>query len=110
LPCGCGNGAGYSIVDFDGADFTMTRGAWNTGAYPTAAGFSPDSRLVAASNRFEVSVFDVTTHVRVESAPHTGCAYDNVRRVRFSQGGRWVFTLLRCGFDGDSGQIEWISP
>ena len=52
----------------------------------------------------------MATHALTKTEPHARCAYDDIRRIAFSRGGKLIFTLMRCGFDHDTGQLEWTAP
>lgn len=105
LASGGGNGPGYTIYDFSPADFSVVHGEWNTGAYPSGAAFSLDSKLFAASNYDEFLVFDVDTHVELMRVPAASCSYGSISTVDFSRGGKLVFARQVCGFDDDTGRI-----
>ena len=49
-PCGSGNGAGYTIHDFDSTDLNNVFGEWDVGTYPKNAVFSPDGSVLFGTN------------------------------------------------------------
>ncbi|CAB1061134.1 hypothetical protein D1BOALGB6SA_5907 [Olavius sp. associated proteobacterium Delta 1] len=49
-PCGGGNGAGYSIYDYDSTDLNTVLGEWDVGTYPNNAAFSPDGTVLFGTN------------------------------------------------------------
>ena len=89
-PCGGGNGAGYTVYDFDTDDLTISFGAWDTDAYPQSAWFSADSQHVVLTNTFDVKVFNVTTHIE-EQTVVTGL--DSLQTVAISRGSRIVYVI-----------------
>jgi DNA-binding beta-propeller fold protein YncE len=105
FPCGGGNGNGYQIADFEAQDITASTGAWNTGAYPTSAAFSPDGAVLAASNGGDLDIFDVATHALSQQyGPFTGCGATNLLKVRISRGGRIAYGYASCG---SGGRLFW---
>ncbi len=98
---GGGNGGGYTIFDIFTTNINNTYGSFATGAYPTSAGFSPDSANIAATNGSDLQVFSVTTHAASKStwvgaAPGVTCCPTNIYdllKTRFSKGGGYVFGL-----------------
>jgi DNA-binding beta-propeller fold protein YncE len=107
--CGSGNGS-YDIWDFHPEDLE-SRGEWNTGAYPRAAAFSRDSTVVAATNGYMLQLFSATTHESLGEwmPPLSGCDYDELRAVALSPEADIFFAYANCGFDGDRGQLVWIT-
>jgi DNA-binding beta-propeller fold protein YncE len=69
LPCGGGNGPGYTIYDYDAADLNNVLGEWDVGVYPKAAAFSPDNRLLYGTNGSYYDQFlyvmDATTYQQI---------------------------------------------
>jgi hypothetical protein len=106
FPCGGGNGTGYSIYDWGTMDFTIA-GAWQTGAYPRAAAFSPDGSSLLASDGTRILVFDAVSHALTKSWTAASCPYGQVTAVGWSRGGRIVYAFTLCGFNRDSGRITW---
>ena len=103
--CGAGNGSGgYTIYDYSPSDLTSA-GAWDTGAYPISAAFSPDNQLVAAFG-MELRLYRVDTHAPVGAnvrLPH--CAYSDGKFARWMGDGSGVVILTLCGFDADTSKI-----
>jgi len=114
FPNGAGNGDGYTIFDYSPADLSVVAGEWDTGAYPRAADFSPDSKWLLASNGKELFVFNADTHTKVKTweLEFDGCGYDSLKKVRFSPGGSVVFAYADCGIDDDDGRVfaYWWNP
>lgn len=110
LPCGGGNGAGYTIFDFSSDDLDVTFGEWNIGAYPVAAVFSADGRELLANNGSELLLFDASTHAVIEtlSTSTSGCSYHDSERVAMSPSGRILYMVSNCGFERDSGLLTWF--
>jgi DNA-binding beta-propeller fold protein YncE len=52
LPCGGGNGPGYTIYDYDAADLNHVLGEWDVGYYPKSAVFSPGNHILYATNGY----------------------------------------------------------
>lgn len=101
--------SGGSIADFSPMNFSSIAGSWNLGAYPSASAFSPDGRLLVASDGVRVKVFDVETHALLDTYSPVGCSpYGNIIRVGFSRGGRIVFSLTECGFYRNYSIINWF--
>jgi hypothetical protein len=94
---GGGNGEGYSIYDFDPGDLTQVRGEWVTDAYPTSAGFAPDSTMLAASNVDSLILFDVSSHEELARYTPGTCWLDSFNDVSFEPGGELVFSRQNCG-------------
>ena len=91
----------YSIFDLSTSNINSSNGSWLTGAYPTSAGFSPDSANVATTNDSALQVFSVGTHSSSKTT-WTGASAGSVsnptniyelKRVCFSRGGAYVFGL-----------------
>lgn len=100
FPCGGGNGAGYTIADFSGADLTTTFGAWNTGPYPRSAAFDPASRVLAATDGHSLYIFDVATHAALQTFALDLAGCGEVTKVRISRGGRIALAYAQCGTAG----------
>lgn len=92
FPVGSGN-SGYVITDFDPSDITTTYGSWNTGAYPTSSDFSPNSQQVVTTNRSDVIIYNVGTHVVAKQWLGVSSAL-GLSRTRFSRGGGLVYGLI----------------
>ena len=107
---GAGNGAGYTIFDFDAADLTNVRGAWPIGAYPTGVSFDATSQRVVATNRTSFKVYDTGTFAELGSDTPLRCSYGSVNRVAFSRGGTVAFGQQLCGFDKDATFFHWFVP
>lgn len=105
---GGGNGAGYTIYDFDASDLTKTKGEWNTGAYPTSVDYSKDNKLVLATNGSQLMLFDRETHVEKAKFTIPSCNYSNVSNARFSGGDKMAVVKQDCGFDKDSTNIYYF--
>jgi hypothetical protein len=96
---GAGNLVIYALADFDATDMRVVRGHWRTGPYPSAAAFSPDNRLLAASDGTQVLVYTVDTHefgraIKLDD-PALGCARDIIR-LAWSRDGQIIHVLSRC--------------
>jgi DNA-binding beta-propeller fold protein YncE len=50
LPCGGGNGPGYTIYDYDATNLNNVLGEWDVGSYPKVAAFSPDNSILYGTN------------------------------------------------------------
>ena len=84
LPCGGGNGAGYTIYDFDPIDLENYFGEWDVGAYPMAAAFSPDSNLFYGTNG---SAYDNYLYIM------DAATYAQIRKLEYPNADRFaVFT------------------
>lgn len=84
LPCGGGNGSGYTIFDFDAGDLTHVFGEWDVGTYPKVAGFSPDSTLFYGTNG---SAYDQYLYVM------DALTYAQIRKIAFPNANSYaVFT------------------
>lgn len=105
VPSGAGNGTGYNIHDLDAVNLGQRFGEFDTGAYPRGADFRFDSRRVAATNGYDMQIFNVLTHALEVEIPMPQCDYASFLRMAYSPGGRNVFALYQCGFDGESGRI-----
>ena len=111
FPCGGGNGAGYTIYDFDSVNLQSIYGEWNTDAYPSSAAFSVDGAYLVATNGYDsIMIFDTSTHAMLHEWPisFSDCEYGDIHKVGISRGGRIVYGLSYCGFDGDSGKLFWF--
>jgi len=106
-PCGGGNGAGYSVFDFDSHDPTNVLGEWNTGAYPSGVAFAPSNLYVLLTDRSNLQLFNVTTYALVDSVPGAGCAYGDLRKLGVSSDGKLLYGIRICGFDKDSAILKW---
>ncbi|MDF1764257.1 MAG: hypothetical protein P1U57_12685 [Oleibacter sp.] len=102
MPCGGGNGAGYTIYDFSSHDPSVIFGEWNTGAYPSGAAFSPSNYYALLTNRFEVQLFSVDTHALVLKFDPASCSYGDTRRLAVSTDGKVLLALTSCSYN-DSG-------
>jgi DNA-binding beta-propeller fold protein YncE len=107
FPCGGGNAGGYVISDYDPQNFDTAAGAWDTGAYPRAAAFSPDSAQVLATNGTDVQLFDVATHKQLQSTTPTGTGCAELNRVAVSPGGRILYAVSLCSGATTSGRLFW---
>lgn len=88
--CGGGNGAGYTIFDIDATNINKKYGEWSTGAYPTSASFSKDSKYIIATNGFSIKLFSVRTHGLVSTIADKG--YERgFTKVGISNGGKIAF-------------------
>jgi hypothetical protein len=92
VPDGGGNGSGYNIWDYSATNITTSFGSWNTGAYPSSAGFSTDSLHVVTSNAADVMVFNVSNHALSKQWTSVFSGFPMVR-TRFSVGGNYVYVL-----------------
>ncbi len=93
---GGGNGAGYTIFDFDAADIGSHRGEWVTGAYPRAVAFDPDSTRLVAANYGQILVFDVASFAQLAAYSPSYCSLSSVYRMGVSRGGRIAFGRQQC--------------
>src|SRR5262249_183924 len=111
FPCGGGNGAGYTIIDFSSDNLNVTFGAWNTNAYPRAAAFTADGTRLVGRKGDDVMVFDSSTHALVEShsISFAACSYGMISRVAVSPAGGIVYAISKCGFNDDSGRLYWFA-
>lgn len=84
LPCGGGNGPGYTIYDFDAGNLDNVFGEWDVGTYPTGAAFSPDGSIFFGING---DFYD--NHLYVMDA----AMYHQIRKLPFANSGDYaVFT------------------
>jgi DNA-binding beta-propeller fold protein YncE len=74
LPCGGGNGPGYTIYDYDAADLNNVFGEWDVGIYPKTAAFSPDSRILFGTNG---DFYDEFLYVM------DAATYEQIRKLEF---------------------------
>jgi DNA-binding beta-propeller fold protein YncE len=74
LPCGGGNGPGYTIYDYDAADLNDVLGEWDVGAYPKAAAFNPDNSILYGTNG---SYYDQFLYVM------DAATYEQIRKLEF---------------------------
>ncbi len=107
FPCGGGNGPGYTIFDFSSSDLTVTFGAWNTGPYPSAAAFSPDSAVLVASLGSAVKRFDAGTHALLDSHGLPDCVPGMLSRVAVSPSGAILYAV--CSND-NAAHLYWFVP
>lgn len=92
FPVGSGN-SGYVITDFSPANINSTFGSWNTGAYPSSAGFNPSSQQVVTSNGTNMEVYNVSNHALAKAWPGVASLATKVH-TRFSKGGNYTFILM----------------
>jgi DNA-binding beta-propeller fold protein YncE len=83
-----------------GTIFAMLDGAWNTGPYPKAVAFSPDSTKLLANNDFTLMLFSVATHAPIHSVSVGNCIIE--ARVAVSHGGSLFYTAC-------PGQLVWFA-
>lgn len=107
--CGAGNGAGYSIWDYDPNDLTKHAGEWATGAYPSGAAFSPNGGYFGGTDRQQVQLYDATTHAKLTSYTPTLCSYGGLYRMSFSRGSKLLIAQSDCGFDDDSALFAYLA-
>ena len=73
LPCGGGNGPGYTLYDFDATDFETVFDEWDIGTYPKVAAFSPDGTILYGSNGSAYDnflyVMDAQTYEQIHKLP-----------------------------------------
>jgi DNA-binding beta-propeller fold protein YncE len=74
LPCGGGNGPGYTIYDYDAADLNNVLGEWDVGTYPKVAAFSPDNRILFGTNG---DFYDEFLYVM------DAATYEQIRKLEF---------------------------
>jgi len=103
-PCGAGNGAGYTVYDFDSHDPTNVLGEWNTGAYPSGVAFAPSNLYVLLTDRTNLQLFNVTTHALVDSVPGASCTYSDLRKLGVSSDGKLLYGITNCG---GSAILKW---
>jgi hypothetical protein len=84
----------YTIVDYPPANISGSNGSWNTGAYPSSAGFSPDSQHLVSTNGTNVFVFSTSNYTTTKTWSNVETGVANIYRTRFSQGGDYVFMLM----------------
>ena len=111
FPCGAGNGApSYTIFDYDPSDVTVSYGAWNTGPYPRAIAWTPDSQRVIASNGTALQLFDVATHTSITSytLDFSACNYSEIVGTGVSKGGKIGYGFSNCGSPATSGRLYWV--
>jgi hypothetical protein len=107
---GGGNGAGYTMFDFDASNLASVRGQWAVGAYPRGAAFDSTTDRVMASNYDSMLIFDVDTFQELKRYRPSYCSYGTLARVEFSRGDDIAFGRQVCGFDRDSTRFEWFVP
>lgn len=73
LPCGAGNGPGYTIYDFDAGNLDNVFGEWDVGTYPSGAAFSPDGSIFFGTNGRpsdnNLYVMDAAMHSQIRKLP-----------------------------------------
>ncbi|APR86878.1 hypothetical protein A7982_12227 [Minicystis rosea] len=106
--CGGGNGAGYTMFDFNPENLDANFGEWDTGAYPRSAAFEPNGKRLLASNGFQLFVFDAATYATIFEDKPTICTYGSLDRVAVSPGGHIFYAITKCGFDADTGNLHWF--
>jgi DNA-binding beta-propeller fold protein YncE len=74
LPCGGGNGPGYTVYDYDAADLNNVLGEWDVGTYPKLAAFSPDNSILYGTNG---SYYDQYLYVM------DAVTYQQIRKLEF---------------------------
>jgi uncharacterized repeat protein (TIGR02543 family) len=109
LPCGGGNGPGYSVYDFYSHDPNTILGEWQTGAYPTAASFSPSSNYVLLTNRYDLQLFSTETHQLIFDTEVSFCNYGDVTQLAISTDSKLLFALSSCGFNNDTAKLQWVA-
>ena len=109
LPCGAGNGAGYSVYDFYSHDPSTVLGEWQTGAYPTAASFSPSSKYVFLTNRDKLQLFSTDTHQLTFETNVNSCSYDDIEQLAVSTDSKLLLALSSCGFNNETSRIQWVA-
>lgn len=109
LPCGGGNGPGYSIYDFYSHDPSIVFGEWATGAYPNGATFSPSGKFMLATNTRDLQLFDVATHQLVLSTPGDNCTYSTTKMPAVSTDGKLLMAITQCGFRDETAVITWYA-
>ncbi|MGZ6090686.1 MAG: WD40 repeat domain-containing protein, partial [Polyangiales bacterium] len=107
IACGGGNGTGYSIYDFAAADLTSWAGEWTTGAYPTAAAFSPDGTRFGSSDTKVLQLFDAKSHALLKSSSVSVCS-SSFEHVRFSPDGKLLIGMTDCLSASGGKQLAWV--
>jgi len=88
-----------------------------SGPNPRAADFRADSAKIVIANRpaavgvSAVAIYDVATLALERNwiVPHCPNTFRNMRRVRYSPSGKYVYALETCGAgDGDSARLLWV--
>jgi serine protease len=88
-----------------------------SGPSPRAADFRADSAKIVIANRpaavgvSAVAIYDVATLALERNwiVPHCPNIFRNMRRVRYSPSGKYVYALETCGAgDGDSARLLWV--
>jgi DNA-binding beta-propeller fold protein YncE len=74
LPSGGGNGAGYTIFDYDASNLDNVFGEWDVGTYPKLAEFSPDGSILYGTNG---SAYDQSLYVM------DARSYQQIRKLAF---------------------------
>ncbi len=101
--CAGGNGYGYNVVDISTTDINTSYGIWSVSA--NAAGFSPDSRYLLATNGSNLSVFDVPTHILLQSFSMNQSVAN--QRAFFSPGGSILYNFDTYGIYNQSSVLNW---
>jgi len=103
--CSAGNDGFYNVWDHNPSSLSVTFGQWAVGAFPRSGDFSPDSSRFAVSDRTTLRVFSASTHGSLLTAAFPS---SSIRKVRYSLGGRFVYTLYQ---PATSGILSWrVSP
>jgi hypothetical protein len=95
---GGGNGNGYTIYDYSAHNLNTVFGQWSTGAYPTGASFSGDSKRFASTNRETLFIFDVETHQILAQTDLSYCTYATVLNTAFSLDKKRAFVWQSCSY------------
>jgi hypothetical protein len=104
---GGGNGASYSVFDFNPAMLTSTYGEFDTGAYPTGADFSANSGIFATSNGKSVMAFRVADHTEIVRHQLPLCNYGSIKGTYVSRGGNLLMALQACEFGGTTTKLHF---
>lgn len=108
IVAGGGNGASYTIFDFNPAMLSSTYGEFDTGAYPTGADFTADSSILATSNGSSVMAFNVANHTEIVRHAIPVCDYKKLKGTYISRGGRLLMVLQSCEFYGTITKIHFF--
>jgi hypothetical protein len=109
-------GATSDLMGYDASGLELAK-RWPSGPNARAADFRADSAKLAVANApaatgvSAIALHDVATLALERSwiVAHCPNVFRNMRRVRYSPSGKYVYALETCGAgDGDSARLLWV--